>query len=327
MKLEPGTIINSLEIKSGSTQDLPTVIHENYNEEPIEFIVSDDSRYVVNALIKSTQSSVNDVYRGRDNRLKRDVAFKVCIFRIDHDNEVESLRREAQKAVQFRHPNLVETYDYALVRSSKNDTTYHSVIVMEYLHGMDLKDLAMELSGLDLNDATNCMYEVAKAVDYLHGLNVIHKDIKPANIMGYIDLTDTDLDVQYKLGDFTFAFNPKDRKSIKSFGLFTPNYSSKSILKGNKATFSDDRWSFIATLYTLISNQCPFILRRDESSGNWVIVKASRRLSNDEEMQKRYSPIKLKLIDKFFPKAFKSYKEFKTTKEIIDLFVEDVVRK
>ena len=130
--------------------------------------------------------------RARDDLLGREVAIKVLHDRYSRDRSfVERFRREAQAAANLNHPNIVALYDYG----ADGDTYF---IVMEYIEGRSLADIIETEGPLLPERAAEIAADVAKALDRAHGNGIVHRDVKPSNIM----ITDSG---QTKVTDFGIA--------------------------------------------------------------------------------------------------------------------------
>ena len=130
-----------------------------------------------------------DVYLAHDDILDRDVALKVMSTRYASDEEfVERFKREAQSAAALSHPNIVSIFD----RGESEDGTYY--IAMEYLPGGTLKDRILKRGALPAHTAAAVALQMAEALRAAHERDVIHRDIKPHNILvtslGDVKVTD-----------------------------------------------------------------------------------------------------------------------------------------
>ena len=128
------------------------------------------------------------VYKGHDLLLNRKVAVKVLRSQYVHDEEfIRRFRREAQAAASLSHPNVVSIYDVG----QEEDVHY---IVMEYIEGKTLNDLIKEKAPLQVEDAVHYASQIADALDHAHHNEIIHRDIKPHNILigknGRVKVTD-----------------------------------------------------------------------------------------------------------------------------------------
>jgi len=118
-----------------------------------------------------------EVYLARDALLDRPVALKVLFPELSADrNFVERFRREAQAAANLNHPNIVSVYDWG-----EQDNTYF--IVMEYVDGPTLRDLLRREARLHPDRVADIGADIAAALDFAHRAGVIHRDVKPGNIL------------------------------------------------------------------------------------------------------------------------------------------------
>jgi serine/threonine protein kinase len=117
------------------------------------------------------------VYRARCTLLNRDVAVKILRPEFINDEEfVKRFRVEAQAAASLSHPNIVSIYDVG----QEDDIHY---IVMEYIDGITLKEYIEEKGALRWEEAINITIQICSAIEQAHRKNIIHRDIKPHNIM------------------------------------------------------------------------------------------------------------------------------------------------
>lgn len=118
-----------------------------------------------------------DVYKGRHATLPRPVAIKVLPPTFARDEDfIRRFEREAQTIALLRHPNIVGLYDFGVVEG-----TYY--MVMEYIAGRDLGDVIRESAPMPLEQILAYVRDVAGALDYAHGQGVVHRDVKPSNVM------------------------------------------------------------------------------------------------------------------------------------------------
>src|ERR1700676_3064479 len=140
------------------------------NETPRIF----SERYELSHLI--ARGGMAEVYRAHDRLLDRPVALKVLFPELSVDRSfVERFRREAQAAANLSHPNIVSIYDWG-----EGERTYF--IVMEYIDGRTLSQLIHQ-GPLDSEQAASIAADVAAALEFAHRRGVIHRDVKPGNVL------------------------------------------------------------------------------------------------------------------------------------------------
>src|SRR5215470_14973970 len=148
------------------------------------------NRYALGGLIG--RGGMADVYVATDQLLDRQVAVKILGAEYAaRPDEVERFRREAQSAARLNHPNIVAVYDWG----TDHGTPY---IVMEYVPGHTLRDLIRTYGHLAPEDAVPIAADVADALGYAHDNGVVHRDVKPANVL-------VTSDGQVKVADFGIA--------------------------------------------------------------------------------------------------------------------------
>jgi tRNA A-37 threonylcarbamoyl transferase component Bud32 len=191
-----------------------------------------------------------EVYRAHDGVLGRDVAVK----RIKLDAFVEPalledvkqrFSREAQVAARLRHPNIVITHDIV-------QTPAMSFIVMELVEGRTLQSLLAERGRLPLEETVALVAQIAAALDHAHANGVVHRDVKPANVM-------IEPGGQLKVMDFGIA-KLETGANLTSTGsiMGTPNYMSPEQAKGLKVDGRSDLFSLGCVLYECLTGAKPF---------------------------------------------------------------------
>src|SRR3954454_14074276 len=124
---------------------------------------------------------MSEVHRGRDVRLGRAVAVKVLRADLARDPPFqERFRREAQNAAALNHPAIVAVYDTGETRTTYGPLPY---IVMEYVDGRTLRDIVKSEGPLPGQRAMEIMADVCAALDFSHRHGIVHRDVKPANVM------------------------------------------------------------------------------------------------------------------------------------------------
>ncbi len=187
------------------------------------------------------------VYRGYDNILNRSVTVKVlrAQFALD-DNFVRRFKREAQSAASLSHPNVVNIYDVG-----EQEGTHY--IVMEYIDGKSLKELITEKGKLPVNEAVQIARQICEALVSAHKNNIIHRDIKPHNILltrdGRVKVTDFGIAKAVTAATVTYDNNVV----MGSVHYFAPE-QAKGGLAGEKA----DIYSLGIVLYEMLTGEVPF---------------------------------------------------------------------
>jgi serine/threonine-protein kinase len=190
------------------------------------------------------------VYQGRDPKIGRVVAIKTMAlaqeFEADELADVkERFFREAETAGRLNHPNIVTIFD----AGEEHDLAY---IAMEFLKGRDLVPYTKPGALLPPESAVSIAARVADALDYAHRNSVVHRDVKPANIM-YEPASDT-----VKVTDFGIARITDSSKTKTGMVLGTPSYMSPEQLAGRKIDGRSDLFSLAVSLYQLLCGRLPF---------------------------------------------------------------------
>ena len=189
------------------------------------------------------------VFLGRDEVLDRPVAVKV-LKPMHGDTEIGArFRREGRTAARLSHPNIVQVYDAGEGDLEGEDVSY---IVMEYLPGGDLKELIDARGPLPGEELARIGEEVCSGLAHAHGRGVVHRDIKPHNIL-------LDEKGRAKVSDFGIA-RALDTTQATRTGAYlgTALYSSPEQLQGQKVTPKSDLYSLGATLYQAAAGEPPF---------------------------------------------------------------------
>lgn len=191
------------------------------------------------------------VYMAKDPLIGRLVALKT--FRATEalqGRDLEMFRarfiREAQSAGILSHPNIVTIHD--VVEESEEGVTF---IAMEYVRGTNLKDVLRSETCLPVEEAAHVISEVAEGLEYAHSRGVVHRDVKPANIL----LTE---DRRVKLTDFGIARFGTSNLTHDGQLLGTPNYMAPEQIRGEAADHRADVFSLGVVLYEMLTGEKPF---------------------------------------------------------------------
>ena len=204
-----------------------------------------DERYEVRGLVGS--GGMAEVFLAHDEVLDRDVALKMLKDKYTENEEfVERFKREAQSAAALSHPNIVPIFD----RGASEDGTYY--IAMEYLSGGTLKDRILSKGALPPRAAAAVALQIAEALRVAHERGVIHRDIKPHNIL----ITDSG---DVKVADFGIA-RAADATTISHPGhiLGSAKYMSPEQAMGEPVGPASDLYSLGVVLYEMLTGRVPF---------------------------------------------------------------------
>jgi CHASE2 domain-containing sensor protein len=190
------------------------------------------------------------VYLGRDPKINRVVAIKTMALSQEFDEDEladvkERFFREAETAGRLNHPHIVTIFD----AGEEHDLAY---IAMEFLKGRDLVPQTKQGQLLPLPKVMDLVARVAEALAYAHGNNVVHRDVKPANIM-YEPESD-----QVKVTDFGIARITDSSRTKTGMVLGTPSYMSPEQLAGKKIDGRSDLFSLGVMLFQLVCGKLPF---------------------------------------------------------------------
>ncbi len=189
-----------------------------------------------------------DVFRARDLLLDRLVALKLLFPELSTSEAfVERFRREATAAANLSHPNIVSVFDWG-----RTDSSYF--IVMELVDGQTLGNLIRESGPLDIDHAAAICSDVASALDYAHRHGVVHRDIKPGNVL-------IASDGHVKVADFGIARAQSASEDLTQTGsvMGTATYISPEQAEGKQLDGRSDVYSLGIVLYEMLAGKPPFL--------------------------------------------------------------------
>ena len=186
-----------------------------------------------------------DVYKGKDHKLNRYVAVKV--LKSDYRSDeifIQKFLSEAQAAAGLMHPNVVNVYDVGQDRG-----LYY--MVMELVEGITLKDYIEKKGQLSANETISISIQMATGIQAAHDQHIIHRDIKPQNII-------ISIDGKVKVTDFGIARATTSTQTISTNVMGSVHYTSPEHAKGGNVDEKSDIYSAGITMYEMITGHVPF---------------------------------------------------------------------
>ncbi|WP_099332804.1 Stk1 family PASTA domain-containing Ser/Thr kinase [Actinomyces minihominis] len=212
-------------------------------------------RYEIRSLIG--RGGMAQVHLGRDTRLSRLVAIKMLRVDLARDAVFQTrFRREAQASASLNHPNIVAVYDTGdePVRGADGKTISVPYIVMEYVEGHTVKELLGDATPVPIPEAVEITSGVLNALQYAHNAGLVHRDIKPGNVM----LTNSG---KVKVMDFGIARAMADSQATMTQTnavIGTAQYLSPEQARGETVDERSDIYSAGCLLFELLTGQAPF---------------------------------------------------------------------
>ena len=210
-----------------------------------------------------------DVYKAKDHKLNRLVAVKVMKAEFSEDKSfIAKFRKEAQAAAGLAHPTVVNVYDVG-----EDNGIYY--IVMELVQGITLKDYITRKGKLTVREATSIAIQVSLGLEAAHRSNIIHRDVKPQNII-------ISIDGKVKLSDFGIA-RAASSNTISSNVMGSVHYSSPEQVRGGYSDSKSDIYSLGITMYEMVTGRVPF-------DGDTTVAIAIKHLQEEIESPRKYVP-------------------------------------
>jgi serine/threonine protein kinase len=230
--------------------------------QPVLAVGTEIAGYRVEAFISRGGMAV--VYRAQDRRLGRRVALKLLAPELSQDERFQQrFLRESRLAASLDHPNIIPVYE----AGEANGLLY---IVMRYVEGSDLKDLLEREGPLDLARTTSILRQVGAALDAAHARGLVHRDVKPGNILIASGTGREDPDHVY-LTDFGLTKRSSSLSGQTTSGRFigTTDYVAPEQIGGKPVDARTDIYSLGCVLYQCLTGDPPFG-REDEAAMLWA---------------------------------------------------------
>jgi serine/threonine-protein kinase len=212
-----------------------------------------------------------NVYLAHDMILDRDVAVKMLRLDFANDEEfIRRFRREAQSATSLAHPNIVSIYDVG-----EEDSLYY--IVMEYVNGQTLKQYIQQQLPFCVEEAIDIMMQLTSAISHAHQNRIIHRDIKPHNIL-------IDPNGNVKITDFGIAMALSATSITQTNSVLgSVHYLSPEQARGGMANRKSDIYSLGIVMFELLTGRLPF-------SGESAVSIALKHLQSETPSVRRWNP-------------------------------------
>jgi serine/threonine protein kinase len=208
------------------------------------------------------RGGMGTVWLGRDEILGREVALKqIGLLPGADGTDLARAEREARLAAQLNHPHVVSVFDLVV-----DEKSGHHWLVMEYVDGSTLTQLVHKHGRIPIDDAALVMGQVADALAAAHAAGIVHRDVKPSNVL-------VDRHGFAKLTDFGIARITSD-PSLTQTGLVTgsPAYLAPEVAAGKRADEASDVWSLGATTFHMLAGHPPYDIGDQVLGGLYRIV-------------------------------------------------------
>ena len=244
-----------------------------------------------------------DVYKAFQPGVERHVAIKVMHSHLaDSEDFIARFRREAQSIGRLQHANIVRVIDLDI----EADVYY---MVMDFIQGGTLQDYLKENSPLSIDEAIQITLQLADALAYAHNQNMVHRDIKPGNVMfmdeGHSHAVLTDFGIAHLLDDqFT-------KLTMTGASVGTPSYMSPEIARGEACDGRTDIYSLGVMLFEMVAGRTPYVA---ETPFSLMMKQANEPIPSPQtynpNVPKAIEPILEKAMAKVPAERYQSAKEF-----------------
>lgn len=245
-------------------------------------------RYEIGTMIGT--GGMADVFLAKDKRLSRDVAVKILRSELLRDTTfVSRFKKEALSAAGLNHPGIVSVYDSGEEENSNGSKTPY--IVMEYVSGQTLREIIQRGERLDLNRVITITTGILDALDYSHKKGIIHRDIKPGNIM----ITDSG---DVKVMDFGIARALDESATMTNTWnvVGTAQYLAPEQATGSSADARSDLYALGCVFYELVTGRPPF-------TGDTPVAIAYQHVSAELPKASQLQPSLSEAVDDFLTVA------------------------
>lgn len=218
-----------------------------------------DGRYEIREIVG--EGGMARVYKAFDNQENRLVAIKILKEEfLSNDEFLRRFKNESKAIAMLSHPNIVNVYDVSF-----GDLIQY--IVMEYIEGITLKEYIEKEGSLRWKDAVHFTIQILKGLQHAHDKGIVHRDVKPQNIMVLADGT-------IKVTDFGIArFSRSDQRTITDKAIGSVHYISPEQARGEKTDEKADIYSVGVMLYEMLTGKLPF---QAESAVSVAIMQLQR---------------------------------------------------
>ena len=259
------------------------------------------NRYEILELIGS--GGMSEVYRARCHKLNRFVAIKLLKKEFCQDEEfVRKFKMEAQAAAGLNHPNIVSIYDVV----DEDDLHY---IVMELVEGITLKEYITKKGHLDIKESIGIAVQVAQGIGAAHQRGIIHRDVKPQNMI-------LAGDGKVKVADFGIA-RAVTAQTISSQAMGSVHYISPEQARGEFTDARSDIYSLGITMYEMVTGKLPF-------NGDTAVSVALAHIEETMVPPETYNPAIPKSLEQIIIKC--AEKDPENRYQDIDTLIRDLMQ-